>query len=194
MSRITCSRIDKSIVDIPVLAQRLMCIQAASIAKCFLNIVNKIKEKLNINVSELNSLPQNLVSVADAMRAFIQIINRAKETLQKLLIIGEYEDYLDDYQMHGRARLDEMINAYAKDLSADIPSKRDFLMEEIAILEEARGIGLPNFLPTTPFFTLFQMKVKEVSGLPHDLDYQFLAAIAISFLLPDGNGGRRAGG
>ncbi|KAK8921174.1 Dynamin-related protein 4C [Platanthera zijinensis] len=162
------SRIDKSIVGIPVLAERLMRIQAQSIAKCLPNIVKKINEKLNVNVSELDGMPQNLVSVADAMRAFMQIISRAKETLKKLLIRGEYEDYPDENQMHGAARLVEMLNAYAKDLPADIPSKGSFLVEEIAILEEARGIGLPNFLPRTAFLTLLQMKVKEISGMPHD--------------------------
>ncbi|KAK8971283.1 Dynamin-related protein 4C [Platanthera guangdongensis] len=162
------SRIDKSIVGIPVLAERLMRIQAQSIAKCLPNIVKKINEKLNVNVSELDGMPQNLASVADAMRAFMQIISRAKETLKKLFIRGEYEDYPDENQMHGAARLVEMLNAYAKDLPADIPSKGSFLLEEIAILEEARGIGLPNFLPRTAFLTLLQMKVKEVSSMPHD--------------------------
>ncbi|KAK8921578.1 Dynamin-related protein 4C [Platanthera zijinensis] len=113
-------------------------------------------------------MPQNLVSIADAMRAFMQIICRAKETLKKLLLRGEYEDYPDENKMHGTARLAEMLNAYAKDLLADIPSKGCFLMEEIAILEEARDISLPNFLPKTAFSTLLQRKVKEVSSMPHD--------------------------
>ncbi|KAK8971284.1 Dynamin-related protein 4C [Platanthera guangdongensis] len=162
------SRIDKSIVGIPVLAQRLMHIQAQSIARSFPNIVKKVNEKLTASISELDGMPQNLVSVADAMRAFMQIISKAKDRLKKLLIIGEYEDYSDDNQMHGTARLAEMLNEYAKDLPADIPSKGGFLMEEIGILEEARGIGLPNFLPRTAFLTLLQLKVKEVSSLPQD--------------------------
>ncbi|KAK8921390.1 Dynamin-related protein 4C [Platanthera zijinensis] len=162
------SRIDKSIVGIPVLAQRLMSIQAQSIAKCIPNIVRKINEKLSSHLSELDGMPQNLVSVADAMRAFMQIISRAKEALKKLLIRGEFEDYPNENQMHCTARLVEMLNEYAKDLPADIPSKGGFLMEEIAILEETRGIGLPNFLSRTAFLTLLQVKVKEVSSLPHD--------------------------
>ncbi|KAJ0988657.1 hypothetical protein J5N97_007013 [Dioscorea zingiberensis] len=41
------SKMDKSIVGIPVLAQKLMQIQAASIAKCLPDIVKKINVKLS---------------------------------------------------------------------------------------------------------------------------------------------------
>ncbi|KAK8921391.1 Dynamin-related protein 4C [Platanthera zijinensis] len=163
------SRIDKSMAGIPVLAQRLMNIQAQRIAKCIPNIVRKINEKLSSHLSELDGMPQNLVSVADTTSAFRQIISRAKETLKKLLIRGEFEDYPNENQMHCTARLFKMLNEYAEDLSADIPSsKAGFLAEEIAILEEYRDIAMPNFLPRTAFLTLLQMKVKGVSGLPHD--------------------------
>ncbi|KAK8921020.1 Dynamin-related protein 4C [Platanthera zijinensis] len=131
----------KGISDTPLTLVRLMHIQAQSIARSFPNIVKKVNEKLTTSISELDGMPQNLVSVADAMRAFMQVISRAKDTLKKLLVRGEYEDYSDDNQMHGTARLAEMLNEYAKDLPADIPSKGGFLMEEIGILEEARGIG-----------------------------------------------------
>ncbi|KAK8971568.1 Dynamin-related protein 4C [Platanthera guangdongensis] len=153
---------------IPVLAQRLMKIQAQSIAKSISNIGRKITEKLNARVSELDRLPQNVVSAADAPRVFRQIISRAKETLKKLLIRGEFEDYPNENQMHCTARLFKMLNEYAEALSADIPSKAGFLLEEIAILEEYSDIGMPNFLSRTAFLTLLQMKVKGVSALPHD--------------------------
>ncbi|KAK8921019.1 Dynamin-related protein 4C [Platanthera zijinensis] len=161
------SRIDKSIAGIPVLAQKLMQIQAQSIAKCLPDIEKKINEKLNSNLSELEDMPQNLLSVADAMRASIQIISKARETLKKLLIRGEFEDYPNENKMHGTARLAEMLDDYKNDLPADFPTKGSFLVEEIAILEEARCISLPNFLPKTAFITLLQMKVKEISGIPH---------------------------
>ncbi|KAI0495727.1 hypothetical protein KFK09_022030 [Dendrobium nobile] len=163
------SKIDKSIVGIPVLASKLMQIQAQSIAKSLPNIVKKINEKLNRNVSELEAMPKNLASVADAMRAFMQIISKAKEVLRKLLLRGEFDDFPDDKKMHGTARLAEMLNAYATELPKDFPvTKEAFLMEEIGVLEEARGIGLPNFLPRTAFLTLLQKKVKDVSTTPLD--------------------------
>ncbi|KAJ4783446.1 Interferon-induced GTP-binding protein Mx1 [Rhynchospora pubera] len=63
------SQIDKSMTGIPVLAERLTQIQASIIAKCLPDIVKKIDEKLNQSVSELNSMPQNLSTVADALPA-----------------------------------------------------------------------------------------------------------------------------
>ncbi|PKI12173.1 hypothetical protein CRG98_049519, partial [Punica granatum] len=52
------SKIDKSIVGIPVLSEKLMQIQATIVAKCLPEIVRKINEKLNINVAELNKMPK----------------------------------------------------------------------------------------------------------------------------------------
>ncbi|KAI0495725.1 hypothetical protein KFK09_022028 [Dendrobium nobile] len=163
------SKIDKSIVGIPVLANKLMRIQSQSIAKCLPDIVKKINEKLNRNVSELETMPQNLVTVGDAMRAFMQIISKTKEMLRKLLIRGEFDDFPDDKEMHGTARMAEMLNAYAAALPDNIPTKEAaFLLEEIEVLEENRGIWLPNFLPRTAFLILLQKRVKEVSSIPQD--------------------------
>ncbi|KAI6684396.1 hypothetical protein NL676_030309 [Syzygium grande] len=79
-------KIDKSIVGVPVLAQKLMQIQATIMAKCLPNIVKKINDKLNANVAKLNRMPKNLSSVEEAMMAFVQILGSAKESLRKVLL------------------------------------------------------------------------------------------------------------
>ncbi|KAH7545058.1 hypothetical protein FEM48_Zijuj01G0053000 [Ziziphus jujuba var. spinosa] len=68
------SKIDKSIVGIPVLAQKLVQIQATSIARNLPEIVKKINDKLNSYVAELSRLPKHLSSVAEATTAFMQIV------------------------------------------------------------------------------------------------------------------------
>ncbi|KAH1146287.1 hypothetical protein AAZV13_15G081800 [Glycine max] len=68
-------KIDKSIVGIPVLAQKLIQLQAASISEILLK---KINNKLGSQLSELDKLTKNLTSVADAMSAFMHIIGLAK--------------------------------------------------------------------------------------------------------------------
>lgn len=162
------SKIDKSIVGIPVLAQKLVQIQATSIAKNLPDIVRSINEKLSENLSELNKLPKNLTSNAEAVTAFMRIISSAKETLRKILLRGEFDEYLDDKNMHCTARLVEMLNRYSEKLNqfSENDSGRNFLMEELSILEESKTIGLPNFLPRTAFLVLLQRKVKAVSSLP----------------------------
>ncbi|KAG0480219.1 hypothetical protein HPP92_011077 [Vanilla planifolia] len=162
------SSIDKSIVGIPVLAQRLVQIQAQLIAKCLPDIVRKINAKLNRNVSELDDMPQNMRSLGDAMVAFMQILSSTRETLRKLLIRGEYDGFEEEAGMHGVARLAEMLNQCKNEFPHAPPIKGAFLMEEIGALEEASGICLSNFMPRTPFLSLLQKKIKEVSCTPKD--------------------------
>ncbi|XP_042515850.1 dynamin-related protein 4C-like [Macadamia integrifolia] len=166
-SHLLLSKINKSIVGIPVLAQKLVQIQATSLGKCLPDIVRKINQKLSSNVSELNKLPKHLSNVADAMTAFMQIIGSAKESLKKILIRGEFDEYPKKKDMHCTARMADMLNGYSKELdrvSKDSAAK--FLMEETKVLEEAKGIELPNFLPRTAFLGILQRRVKEISNTP----------------------------
>ncbi|KAF8391998.1 hypothetical protein HHK36_022338 [Tetracentron sinense] len=163
------SKIDKSIVGVPVLAQKLVQIQASIIAKCLPDIVKNINEKLHANVSELNKMPQNLSSTAEAITVFIRILGSAKESLRKILIRGEFDEYTDENEMHCTARMAEMLNEYSKELqqTSDEKDSTDlFLMEEIRILEEAKGMTLPNFLPRAAFLSVLQRKVNEISSIP----------------------------
>ncbi|KAJ0988654.1 hypothetical protein J5N97_007010 [Dioscorea zingiberensis] len=148
-----------------VLAQKLMQIQAASIAKCLPDIVKKINVKLSFNISELDKMPQNLSTVADAMRAFMNVLSSMKETLKKILVRGEYDEYPDDFEMHGAARIVDMLNQYSKELPANplVINEGEFLMEEIQVLEEAKTVGLPNFLPESAFKTLLRRKIDRIS-------------------------------
>ncbi|XP_038984915.1 dynamin-related protein 4C-like [Phoenix dactylifera] len=162
------SRIDKSIVGIPVLAQRLMQIQAASIAKSLPDIVKKINDKLSQHISELDEMPENLRSIGDATRVLLHMLSTSKESLRRLLIRGEFDDFPDDASMHATARMAEMLAKFFKELPSDCPSADErFLMEEIAVLEEAKGInGLPNFLPRHAFLNLLRRKVRDISHAP----------------------------
>ncbi|CAB4316373.1 unnamed protein product [Prunus armeniaca] len=162
------SKINKSIVGIPVLAQKLVQIQANSIARNLPEIVKKINDKLNCCLSELNTMPKSLSSVAEAMTAFMQIIGMAKESLRKILLRGEFEEYPEDRRMHCTARLVEMLNQYSDALHKcdESDPKMNFLVEEIKILEEAKGIALPNFLPRNAFLTILQGKVRGISSIP----------------------------
>ncbi|KAM1514509.1 hypothetical protein COP2_013993 [Malus domestica] len=108
-SHLFLSNIEKSMV-IPVLAQRLVQIQAIGIARNLPEIVKKINEKLNSSLAELNKMPKSLTSVAEAMTAFMQIIGSAKKSLRKFLLRGEFEEYSDDRHMHCTVRMVDMLN------------------------------------------------------------------------------------
>ncbi|KAI3976967.1 hypothetical protein MKX01_008825 [Papaver californicum] len=152
------SKIDKSIVGVPVLAQKLVRIQATSISNCLPDIVKKINEKLNQNAAELNNMPKNLTSIADAV-----------STLRKILITGEFNEFPDEGNMHCTARLSEMLDSYAADLESKSPwnnNKDSFLTEEVKVLGETKGIALPNFLPRAAFLTILQRRVEVIAETP----------------------------
>ncbi|XP_008244719.2 PREDICTED: dynamin-related protein 4C-like [Prunus mume] len=161
------SKIDKSMVGIQVLADKLVQIQAVSIARNLPVIVKKIDDKLNSYLSELNKLPKTLSTVAEAMTVFMQIIGASKESLKKILLMGEFDEFPDD-QMHCTARLVEMLNQCSYQLhecnASD--SKSNFLVEEIAILEKAKGINLPNFVQRNAFLKILRGKVEGISVIP----------------------------
>ncbi|KAI3417124.1 ABC transporter domain-containing protein [Psidium guajava] len=162
------SKIDKSIVGVPVLAQKLTQIQATIMANCLPDIVKKINDKLNANVAELKRMPKDLSLVAEAMTAFMQILGSAKESLRKVLLRGEFDEYPEEKNMHCTARLVEMLNQFSDELQncPENDPRTNFLLEELEVLEDTKGIGLPNFLPRTAFLTLLQRKVKGISSKP----------------------------
>ncbi|XP_074312306.1 dynamin-related protein 4C-like [Silene latifolia] len=164
------SKIDKSIVGVPVLAHNLVQIQSNIISKCLPNIVRQINDKLATNVGELNKMPQRLSSVPEATAVFLQVMGSVMESLRKILIRGKYDDSDSDFDdsMHATARLADMLNSTSDKLhSVGIPQEEptDFLMEEVRVLEESKGIGLPNFLPRSAFMIL-QKKIKVISDIP----------------------------
>ncbi|KAK7318863.1 hypothetical protein RJT34_03570 [Clitoria ternatea] len=181
------SKIDKAIVGIPVLAQKLVQVQAMIISKTLPDIVKKINEKLSSNLTELENLPVNLSSVADAMTAFVHILGLAKDSLRKILLRGEFDEYPDDKYMHCTARLVEMLDSYSVDLynSTESDSTRNFLKDEIEVLEEAKWIGLPNFMPRAAFLSILQKKVKGIAHMPRtfvDNVWNYLEDVVVSVL------------
>ncbi|KAK3441336.1 hypothetical protein EUGRSUZ_B01401 [Eucalyptus grandis] len=159
-------KIDKSNVGVLALAHKLTQIQATIIAKYLPQIVMKINDKLEANVAELKRMPENLSSVEDAMMAFMEILGLAKESLRKVLLRGEIDEYRDEKDMHCTARLVEMLNQYYDELQKSTGSNLtgSFLLEEIEVLEEVRGINLPDVLPSTAFLILLQRKLKGISS------------------------------
>ena len=162
------SKVDKLIVGIPVLAQKLMQIQAKSIARNLPDIVKKINDKLNQNLAEFNKLPKAMSNVAEAMTAFMRIIGLIKESLTNILLRSKYDEYPNESRMECKARLVEMLNSFSDELKNCPQSDptRNFLMDEIKHLEKAKEISLPNFLPRTAFLAILQEKANGISSIP----------------------------
>ncbi|PUZ41817.1 hypothetical protein GQ55_9G535100 [Panicum hallii var. hallii] len=157
------SKIDKSMVRIPVLAQRLMQIQATIIARCLPDIVKQINDRLIRSRTELDQMPPDLNNTGDAVRAFFHIVKEVCTSLEKILVRAESDDYPDDCYFHGTARIAGMLNRYAKKLPTECPKRSDelFLMEEIRVLQETMGNNLPTFLPRSAFHVMLKKKVPQ---------------------------------
>ncbi|CAN1162542.1 Dynamin-related protein 4C [Linum perenne] len=182
------SKIDKSIVGVPVLAQKLVHIQATIISRCLPEIVKKINDKLGWSISELQKMPKPMSSIGEAVTTFMGIIGSSKESLRKLIIRGEFSEYPDDKNMHCTARLAEMLNQFSSELSAAPQSDhlRNFLAEEVYVLEEAKGVWLPNYLSRAAFMALLQPKVQGISGIPVgfiDNFWNYIEKVVMSVLI-----------
>ncbi|GER33067.1 interferon-induced GTP-binding protein mx [Striga asiatica] len=182
------SRISPSMVGIPVLAQRLVQIQASLVLKCLPDIARKVNDRLSSNMDELTKLPRTMTSVAEAMTAFVQILCNARESLKKILLRGEIDEYPDEKDMHCTARLAEMLSRYSDDMQvkgSQNESMGKLLLDEISVLEETKAIGLPNFLPRAAFLILLEKKVKGVSFMAFDfvnITWAYIEKVLISVL------------
>ncbi|KAL0693718.1 hypothetical protein Bca4012_060898 [Brassica carinata] len=175
--------IDDDIVGIPVLAQKLMLIQATMIARCLPEIVRKINEKMESSVLELNKLPMVMASTGEALMTLMDIIGSAKESLLRILIQGDFSEYPEDHKMHCTARLAEMLSQFSDTLQAqpkDVTT--EFLMDEIKILDECKCVGLPNFIPRSAFLAILSQYVDGIHSKPVEFIkkiWEYIEAILI---------------
>ncbi|KAF3776134.1 Dynamin-related protein 4C [Nymphaea thermarum] len=150
-------------------------IQASILAKCLPDIMTKVNNKLNQNMTELNDLPKCISTVYDAMAAFVNIISLYRPCMFSVLsslfcATGEYEEFPDDVDMHCAGWLAKMLEEYENDLRTKYPDagllQSNFLVEEMRVLVKSQGLRLPNFLPHAAFLALLREKVRLVSNLP----------------------------
>ncbi|CAA7040649.1 unnamed protein product [Microthlaspi erraticum] len=161
--------IDDDIVGIPVLAHKLMLIQATMISRCLPEIVRKINLKMETAVVELNKLPIVMASTGEALMALMDIITSAKESLLRILIQGDFSEFPDDQNMHCTARLADMLSQFSDNLQAKPENGvTEFLMDEIKVLDECKCVGLPNFIPRSAFLAILSQQVDVIHDKPVD--------------------------
>ncbi|XP_058750782.1 uncharacterized protein LOC131623792 [Vicia villosa] len=130
--------------------------------KNFINVLTVLAKNEFLYLHETEIFPANLASLVDAMSVFLLIVFLSRVSLRKILLIGEFEEYPDENRMHCTARLVDMLNSFANEFQNcdESNSTRDFLMDEIKVLEEAKCITLPNFMPRTAVLILLQRKLQ----------------------------------
>ncbi|KAH6825006.1 hypothetical protein C2S53_000658 [Perilla frutescens var. hirtella] len=154
---------------------------------------NKVVESEFIDwVEELNKMPKNLTSIADAVTSFMNKLGSIWESLRRILLQREFDKYLDATEMYATARLAEMLNKFSlglqptKSEDKNIDSNENFLVNEIKILEESQSVKLLNFIPKSAFRTLLAKVVKEIYVTPFDCAgkiWSYIETVVISVLL-----------
>lgn len=104
-------------------------------------------------------MPQELSTVAEALTSIMRIIGLSEESLRKLLIRGEFDEYPDSKSVHCTAHFAEMLNKFSQDSKTSFQndSCENFLVDEISVLEETKSVALQNFLPdlrSSQFYTI----------------------------------------
>ncbi|KAF3533828.1 hypothetical protein DY000_02041260 [Brassica cretica] len=115
---------------------------------------------------ELKKLPMVMTSTGEALMTLMDIIASAKESLLRILIQGDFSEYPDNHSMHGTAPLADMLSKFSDDLQAKPKQVREFLMDEIMVLEECKCVGLPNFIPRSAFMAILSQHVDDIHAKP----------------------------
>ncbi|CAN1217791.1 Dynamin-related protein 4C [Linum perenne] len=155
---------------------------------CLPEIVKKINDKLGMNIQELNRMPKTMSSRGEAMATFMAIMGSSKESLRRVIVRGEFNEYPDELQMHCTARLAEMLDKFSSEMDSAPASDQflNFLDDEVKILEEAKGIWLPNYLSSVAFLALLQKKVQGIYVIPLafvDQVWNYIEGVVISVLM-----------
>lgn len=79
-------------------------------------IGKKINDKLNSRLAELNFLPASISSIDEASATFMQMVEMTKESLRKILVRGDFDEFPDEEIMHGTAKLAEMLTQFSNEL------------------------------------------------------------------------------
>ncbi|XP_071727205.1 dynamin-related protein 4C-like [Rutidosis leptorrhynchoides] len=155
-----------SMVGISSLARRINRIQLMIISRWFSDVIKDLDDKLKASILELDKLSHNLMSISHGMTGFMQIIGSVESSLEKILIKGEFDEDVDDKDMHGTVRLVEMLDEFSEQLHTSIKFPNNFLVEEIEVLEKTNGTRLPYLYPRSVFLQLLRRKVTIISDLP----------------------------
>lgn len=164
-------RLDKSMVGIPTLAQKLMDIQGQMVKDCLPKIYKQTNVALVSRTHELDLLPKQIRDDRDAGVAFCDVHNKRQRSLTQLIEEGNFHLFPQDKTLHYTARLYEEFMKFSSDLHA---AGKPLLNEDrtgdiVEMLSEHKGVALPDFLPHPVLLKLVQDQIDTIQYLCTDL-------------------------
>ena len=165
------TRLDKSMVGIPTLAQKLMDIQAQMVKDCLPKIHKQLNAALVSRSHELHLFPKQIKDDRDAGVAFSDVHNKRQRTLTQLIEEGNFHLFPLDKTLHYTARLYERFMNFSSELC--VAGKRLFnenmTVNIVEMLSEHKGLALPDFLPHPVLLKLMQDQIDTIKYLCTDL-------------------------
>ncbi|KAI7727242.1 hypothetical protein M8C21_033370 [Ambrosia artemisiifolia] len=154
------SKIDKSMVGVPVVAKKLLMIQLQGITNHLCGLIGVINKDLNTCVVRLQQ-QHNFTTVSEAMPAFVQIINKSQKSLGKIVLFKRFDEFPDETPMHCYIKLEEMSVEFSQQLKSNqVKEGEEFLAEEIRlVLEQGK------WSPEQAFQFLFQRKIDGIYAM-----------------------------
>lgn len=161
----TLQELDRSMVGISTLAQKLTMIQSDMVKGCLPRIQKQMFEALSKRNRELSRLPNGLNSNSDAKAVYYQVVHKLLTALSQIVREGNFSEFPDDTHLRYTARLHEKFQKFAEELhEAGAKFRDESQTEEIrALLVEHQGVALPDFLPHPVLQYLIKKQIKSVT-------------------------------
>lgn len=163
--------LDKSMVGIPILAEKLMHIQAQMVKDCLPKIRKDMTVTLHSRLRDFELLPKQVKDSGEAGVAFSQVHSKRQKTLTQLIEEGNFNAYPNDKPLHYTARLHDMFLKFSDDLRKEGRRLVDLSQTQAIIeqLSEYQGVTLPDFLPHPVLRNLVRDQVAIISNLCTEL-------------------------
>ncbi|KAK4485920.1 hypothetical protein RD792_008571 [Penstemon davidsonii] len=143
----------------------------------------------------LSQIDKSIVGIPALAKKLVNI----QETIMKNYSVGSivdrsstfgklFDEYSEELQHHAdcSSTFRKLVDEYSKELQHHDDIGKDFLVDEIDKLKDARTFGPPNFLSRQVFMSLVEEKVKTISEVPSkfiEKFWNYVESVCVSVLM-----------
>lgn len=101
--------------------------------------------------------------------ALLALMEAAKESLRKILVLGDFSEYPLDGNMHCTDRFAVMFSCYLDDVEAQHENVAEFLTKELKYLDAFGDVGMPEeVMSRSVFLAILSQLLDEIHPKPAD--------------------------
>ncbi|KAI3675585.1 hypothetical protein L1987_85175 [Smallanthus sonchifolius] len=142
------SKVDRNCIGFKAISKNIVIGLLAILFSPDSQILKRVNCDLAKSELELNRCQKTFNSVRDAIPVIETIINTSTTSIRKLFVTQEYEDYINEPQMHVATQIACQFRKFRNNmLDLKFSTKRPFLMDEIWLLNALNWPNQTNFAP-----------------------------------------------